>query len=113
MSRPSVRCLDDELSEYVADRLPERRAAAWDHHLVACELCRHAADQERRLRVALAGAPSMPGDLRTTLLALGRDLEVPARTAAGPEPLPLLAPGAPPCHRSALRATVVAAAAAG
>jgi hypothetical protein len=59
----------------------------------------------------------MPGDLRSTLLALGTAMaaEAPARTVpvAGPQPLALLAPSAPPCHRSPLRATVAAAAAGG
>ncbi|QKE83959.1 hypothetical protein [Arthrobacter sp. NEB 688] len=113
-SRAGVQCLGDELSEYAAGRLGASREHAWDQHLVACEVCRHAVGQERRLRAALAGAPSMPGDLRVTLLALGRDLQPPAPPVlAGPDPLRLLAPTAPPCHRSALRATVVAAAAAG
>ncbi|MBM6400829.1 anti-sigma factor family protein [Phycicoccus sonneratiae] len=111
-ARPAVHCLDDELSEYAAGRLNAARQGAWEHHLVACELCRQAVHQERRLREALAGAPSMPGDLRVTLLALGRG-PVPAPRPAGPGPLPLLAPTDPPCHRSALRATVVAAAAGG
>ncbi len=112
-ARPTVRCLDDELSEYAAGRLDGARRSAWEHHLVACELCCGAVRQERRLREALAGAPSMPGDLRVTLLALGRDVAAVPRPVGGPEPLPLLAPSDPPCHRSALRATVVAAAAAG
>ncbi len=54
-ARAAVRCLDDELSEYVAERLPDPRRTAWEHHLVACGTCRHAVDQERRLRRALAG----------------------------------------------------------
>ncbi|QIM20173.1 hypothetical protein G7075_01795 [Phycicoccus sp. HDW14] len=108
-----VQCLDDELSEYAAGRLGDERRDAWEHHLVACELCRHAVGQERRLREALAGAPSMPGDLRVTLLALGRGIAAEPRPAGGPGPLALLAPNDPPCHRSALRATVVAAAAGG
>ncbi len=112
-ARPTVRCLDDELSEYAAGRLGGARRSAWEHHLVACELCCGAVRQERRLHQALAGAPSMPGDLRLTLLALGRDAPPVPRPVGGPEPLPLLAPSDPPCHRSALRATVVAAAAAG
>ncbi len=111
-----VRCLGDELPEYAAGRLSVDRQWAWDRHLVACQVCAHAVAQERRLRSVLAGAPSMPGDLRSSLLALGRDLA--SRTGdpaavAHPSPLALLAPSAPPCHRSALRATVVAAAAAG
>jgi anti-sigma factor RsiW len=112
-ARATVHCLDDELSEYAAGRLGAARQDAWEHHLVVCELCRHAVGQERRLRAALAGAPSMPGDLRVTLLALGRGLADEPRPATGPGPLTLLAPSDPPCHRSALRATVVAAAAGG
>ncbi len=112
-----VRCLGDELPEYAAGRLPLERQWAWDRHLVACQVCGHAVAQERRLRSALAGAPSMPGDLRSTLLALGSSLgdEAAPRPAATtqPRPLALLAPSAPPCHRSPLRATIVAAAAAG
>lgn len=111
--RRPVRCLDDELSEYASGRLDDARALDWDRHLVACELCRRAVDAERRLRAALAGGPSMPGDLRTTLMAMGRDLDPAPRPVQGRDPLPLLAPGHPPCHRSPLRATVVAAAAAG
>jgi anti-sigma factor RsiW len=111
-----VQCQGDELTEYAAGRLPVDRQWAWDRHLVACQACAHDVAQERRLRSALAGAPSMPGDLRSSLLALGAALA----TDLGPRPVPtghdqlaLLHPSAPPCHRSALRATVVAAAAAG
>lgn len=111
--RRPVRCCDVELSEYAAGRLGEPRTRDWDLHLVACETCRRTVAEERRLREALAGGPSMPGDLRSTLLAMGRDLTSPPVPAAAHEPLPLLAPDAPPCHRSPLRATVVAAAAAG
>lgn len=111
-----VRCLDDELGEYVAGTLGAEREWAWDRHLVACRLCAHAVAEERRIRAALAGAPSMPGDLRSSLLALGRTLAteaVPTAPVGAPDPLRLLRPDAPACHRSPLRATVVAAAAAG
>ena len=112
---PGVRCLDDELFDYAAGRLSAPRVAVWQRHLAVCDLCSAGLDRERRLRVALAGAPSMPGDLRSTLVAMGRSLEQPATAnrARLAEPLALLAPGAPPCHRSPLRATVVAAAAVG
>ncbi len=110
---PGVRCLDDELSEYAAGRLPAPRMQAWDRHLAVCDLCAVGLDRERRLRTALACGPSMPGDLRESLMALGRGLGPPPPASAGPRPLALLAPTAPPCHRSPLRATVVAAAAAG
>jgi anti-sigma factor RsiW len=111
-----VECQGDELTEYAAGRLPLDRQWAWDRHLVACQLCAQDVAQERRLRSALAGAPSMPGDLRSSLLALGNALAAdlgPRPLPTGHDPLRLLAPSAPPCHRSALRATVVAAAAAG
>jgi anti-sigma factor RsiW len=111
-----VQCRGEELTEYAAGRLPLDRQWAWDRHLVACQLCAQDVAQERRLRSALAGAPSMPGDQRSSQLALGAALA----TDLGPRPVPsghqqlaLLHPSAPPCHRSALRATVVAAAAAG
>ncbi|MGG5261024.1 hypothetical protein, partial [Phycicoccus avicenniae] len=112
-ARAGVQCLGDELSEYAAGRLGASREHAWDRHLVACEVCRHAVGQEQRLRAALAGAPSMPGDLRLSLLALGRQLEPTPLTVGGREPLPMLAPNDPPCHRSALRATVVGGAGGG
>jgi hypothetical protein len=111
-----VQCQGEELTEYAAGRLALDRQWAWDRHLVACQVCAHEVAQERRLRSALTGAPSMPGDLRSSLLALGAALA----TDLGPRPVPtghdqlaLLNPSAPPCHRSALRATVIAAAAAG
>jgi anti-sigma factor RsiW len=108
-----LRCLDDELLEYAAGRLPESRVAVWQRHLAVCDLCTVGLERERRLQAALAGAPSMPGDLRTALMAMGRSLDQQAPRPRGPEPLALLAPGAPPCHRSPLRATAVAAAAVG
>jgi hypothetical protein len=58
----------------------------------------------------------MPGDLRSSLLALGAAVATdlgPHPVRVGHDQLALLHPSAPPCHRSALRATVVAAAAAG
>jgi hypothetical protein len=111
---PAVRCLDDELSEYAAGRLPAPRVRVWERHLAVCDLCAVGLRRERRLRAVLAGGPSMPGDLREALIAMGRGLGAPSVPGgAGPEPLALLTPTAPPCHRSPLRATVVAAAAAG
>ncbi|MGL4174986.1 MAG: hypothetical protein ACRCSN_02835 [Dermatophilaceae bacterium] len=111
-----VSCLGDELGEYVAGTLSPDREWAWARHLVACRLCSQAVGEERQLRSALAGTPSMPGELQASLLALGRTLaaEPPMRAAtAGRDPLRLLAPSAPPCRRSPVRATIVAAAAAG
>ena len=79
-----VQCQGEELTEYAAGRLPLDRQWAWDRHLVACQACAHEVAQERRLRSALAGAPSMPGDLRSSLLALGAALA----TDLGPRPVP-------------------------
>ncbi len=112
-----VRCLDDELGDYASGRLDPSRRRPWDHHLVSCGTCARAVAEERRLQAAFAGAPSMPGDLRASLLALGGGVSVtPAPTGQQGrrvDPLTVLSPGARPCHRSALRATVIAAAAAG
>lgn len=128
-----VRCLDDDLGEYAAGRLESGRARRWDLHLVTCRLCAHAVADERRLQAAFAGAPSMPGDLRASLLAVaggaalvggparrggsvlagGSGTEQDPRPVGRRDPLTVLSPSAPPCHRSALRATVIAAAAAG
>ncbi len=112
-----VRCLDEELGDYAAGRLDAARRRPWERHLVSCGTCAHAVAEERRLQAAFAGAPSMPGDLRASLLALGGGGPL-APAASGQaarrvDPLMVLSPGARPCHRSALRATVIAAAAAG
>jgi len=112
-----VRCLDEELGDYAAGRLDAARRRPWERHLVSCGTCAHAVAEERRLQAAFAGAPSMPGDLRASLLALGGGGSI-APAASGQaarrvDPLMVLSPGARPCHRSALRATVIAAAAAG
>ncbi|MGL5866395.1 MAG: hypothetical protein ACRCYX_11095 [Dermatophilaceae bacterium] len=111
-----VACGGDELGEYVAGTLPVDREWLWARHLVACQLCAQAAAEERKMRSALAGAPLIPGELQASLLALGRSLaaESPARAGGvDQDPLRLLAPSAPPCYRSPLRATMLAAAAAG
>ncbi|MGL5817215.1 MAG: hypothetical protein ACRCYR_06610 [Phycicoccus sp.] len=111
-----VSCLGDELGEYVAQTLPAEREWVWARHLIACRLCAQAVAEERQMRSAMAGAPSMPGELQASLLALGRTLAAESPTCAAVpvrDPLRLLSPSAPACHRSPLRATVVAAAAAG
>ena len=122
MTQPrGVRCLDEDLGDYAAGQLEPVRRRRWDLHLVTCRGCARAVEDERRLQAAFAGAPSMPGDLRAALLALagGPALSGIAEGVQDPppvrrrEPLLVLSPGAPPCHRSALRATVIAAVAAG
>ena len=79
-----VQCQGEELTEYAAGRLPVDRQWAWDRHLVACQICAHDVAQERRLRSALAGAPSMPG----------RPALEPARARGHPRHRPRPAPGA-------------------
>ncbi|MEO7422350.1 MAG: hypothetical protein ABIU87_08140 [Ornithinibacter sp.] len=116
-----VRCLDEDLGDYAGGRLEPVRRRRWDLHLVTCRGCARAVEDERRLQAAFAGAPSMPGDLRAALLALAGGHAFRDAAEGDPEPPPVrrrdpllvLSPGAPPCHRSALRATVIAAAAAG
>lgn len=120
--RGEVRCQGAELGEYAAGRLPADRARAWEHHLISCRVCDRALADERALLAALAGAPSMPGGLHGALLALAATVEAPPvpkapesvlRLTGGGSTLTLVAPSAPATHRSALRCTVVAAAAAG
>ena len=115
-----VRCLGDELTEYAAGRLPLDRASGRGTATSSpAGSAPTPSTQERRLRSALAGAPSMPGDLRSIAPRARqqpRHRRRPRRPVPVPahhRPLALLAPSAPACHRSALRATVVAAAAAG
>ncbi|GEM_PF-966206 len=76
--RPGPGHLTDELSEYAAGRLPDVRALHWDRHLVACETCRASVSVERRLQAVMTAGPSMPSSLRTTLIAMGADLSLPA-----------------------------------
>lgn len=118
-ARPApVGCPDEDLPDYVADRLGDAERRRFERHLVACAACRDAVLGERRLRARLAsGAPSLPSGLHSHLLALGGPRErgapaLPVAWGAGPS-LAVLAPTSPPCHRSALRSAVVAAAAAG
>ncbi len=134
-SRP--RCLGERVADYVAGTLPEHERRRWDRHLVSCGYCRHEVEVERRVRTTLRGSdPALPGDLRAMLLAVAgagaapegpRPVDAPmaappaARTSRPARPswprrlaaLPVLPPEAPACHRSALRAAVLAGLAAG
>ncbi len=69
-----------QVNAYVDRRLDAAALRAFDQHLVVCLVCRHAADEERRLLDSLRSAPT-PGfssDLQSMLLAL-------AETGGGPE----------------------------
>jgi hypothetical protein len=104
----------------------------YDKHLVCCTMCRHAADQERRIVAALRSDTGVPMSLRSSLIGLatmpppmeqpiqssGPRIPVPPlgfRMPSGPshEPVPTVRPTAPPLHRSPMRAAVVASIAAG
>lgn len=124
---------------YVDRALPPAVLHVYDRHLVACMVCRSAADQERRIVSALrADAGDLPGSLRSSLMSLASAPAVatpgptPVPTpgpriplgplawggrgvaAAGvPEPLSTVPPTAPALHRSPMRAAVIASLAAG
>ena len=124
------RCLGADLTAY-ADRTLEAAALLrWDRHVVACACCRAAVEDERRVLAALRApsGPSVPGDLRGMLLAMGAGL--PTASGAPAEaslrtsgrhvvppvpvaPVRVVDRGTPALHRSARRATVFAGLAAG
>ena len=118
LSRPN-RCRLDELPDYVSGQLSAQRTLEWDRHLIACVGCQHAVAGERRLQSLLsAGCPSMSGSLHAQLVALASSMPAPA--AAGLHdhsraysPLEMVAPSAPPAHRSPLKSAALATAAAG
>lgn len=117
---------------YVDRALPVTALRVFDQHLVACEVCRAAAEQERRIVAALRADTGVPQSLRSSLMSLAVDQydapdvpQAPARVRmhlpASPfrdvqpvtrEPVPTVAPNAPALHRSPVRAAVVASLAA-
>lgn len=105
------------VSAYVDRRLPPPLQQACDRHLVACAVCREAADAERRLLGSLRGAamPGPPGDLQTSLLQLAARAraEEPERPQVAPTPLVVVPLHAPALHRSPVRAALLAGLAAG
>ena len=91
-----TRHLGLQVNAYVDRRLDATALRAFDQHLVVCLVCRHAADEERRLLASLRSGPT-PGfsaDLHSMLLALavptsgdsGSLLSDPAPTAEQPAP---------------------------
>ena len=121
---------------YVDRALPPAVLHLYDRHLVACMVCRSAADQERRIVAALrADARDLPGSLRSSLMSLASAPVVAAQPtpptsgpriplgplarggrgvvpAEAPEPLSTVPPTAPALHRSPMRAAVIASLAA-
>jgi hypothetical protein len=132
-----------QVSAYVDRRLDAQTLHAFDQHLAVCLVCRHAADEERRILTSLRSAPT-PGfspTLQSMLLALAQP-EACVSAAHGPSPLehapargtrhrtavppipeapdtvrqlrvPTVPPAAPALHRSPRRAAMVAGLAAG
>ena len=122
---------------YVDRALPPAVLHLYDRHLVACMVCRSAADQERRIVSSLrADACDLPGSLRSSLMSLATAPAVSAPApipthgpriplgplarggrgivpAGAPEPLSTVPPTAPALHRSPMRAAVIASLAAG
>lgn len=98
------RHLGDLVSAYVDRRLPAAELLAGDRHVLVCERCRHAVEQERRVLASLRAArePGMSAGLQALLLEL-------ASSSAESEPLGSRAPlgagaslgGAPPLGASA------------
>ena len=127
--------LRGQVRAYVDRSLPPALLHLYDRHLVCCTMCRHAADQERRIVAALRSDTGVPMSLRSSLIGLAASpppMEEPVRSS-GPripvpplgvlgsrmpsapshEPVPTVRPTAPPLHRSPMRAAVVASIAAG
>jgi len=122
---------------YVDRALPPAVLHLYDRHLVACMVCRSAADQERRIVSALrTDARDLPGSLRSSLMSLASAPAVAAAAptpasgpriplgplarggrgvvpAGAPQPLSTVPPTAPALHRSPMRAAMIASLAAG
>ncbi len=124
--------LRGQVRAYVDRSLPPALLHLYDKHLVCCTMCRHAADQERRIVAALRSDTGVPMSLRSSLIGLaatpppleqpiassGTRVPVPALgfrmpSGASHERVPTVRPTAPPLHRSPMRAAVVASIAAG
>lgn len=128
-----ARCLGERVTAYADRAMDPASLLHWDRHLVTCEVCRAAVDEERRVLSSLRadpGATPMPTDLRSLLLAMAaeqcpstperasRDRRTvpPVPRPVAPmsfSPVPVVHRAAPALHRSARRATVFAGLAAG
>jgi len=109
--RPHGSHLGSLVSAYVDRDLPAGVLLACDQHLGVCGSCRAVAEQERRLMESMrrALAPNPSSSLQSALLGLA---DHPTPTTCRPH-LPVVQPGAPPLHRSPVRAAVLAGLAAG
>jgi anti-sigma factor RsiW len=101
------------LSAYVDRRLDPGALREIDRHLVACQVCCHAVDQERRLLSSLrfGSTPRVSEGLQASLMSLGAS-PAPALPAsdrpARMEPVPTVSPSRPGLHRSPRRAAGLA-----
>lgn len=80
-----TRHLGLQVSAYVDRRLDAQQLHTFDQHLAVCLVCRHAADEERRLLTSLRSGPT-PGfsaDLQSTLLAMAQPRSVSAPSPDG------------------------------
>ncbi|MGB8384874.1 MAG: zf-HC2 domain-containing protein, partial [Dermatophilaceae bacterium] len=107
-----TRHLGARLSDYVDRRLDAATLAELDRHVVACQVCRASADQERQLLAALRASPgpAVSTSLQELLLGLATGATGrPDRAAMVPEVprapqslpglrLPVVAPAAPALH---------------
>lgn len=116
-----TRHLGPQLSDYVDRRLDGPTLMEFDRHVVACQVCRTAADKERMLLASMRSAPAaqVSAGLHQLLLGLGGngsaqppEGSVP-QVPVAPSPLqamrlPVVPPATPALHRSPLRATLLA-----
>jgi len=109
--RPHGSHLGSLVSAYVDRDLPAGVLLACDQHLGVCGSCRAVAEEERRLMESMRRAltPNPSSSLQSALLGLA---DHPTPTTCRPH-LPVVQPGAPPLHRSPVRAAVLAGLAAG
>ena len=133
--------LRGQVRAYVDRALPPALMHVYDRHLVWCRVCQSAADQERRIVLALRSDTDIPSSLRSSLMGLAIStpplvtVDLPKQnrptldSAAPPvpvpssgsrefsyplhDPVPTVHPTAPALHRSPVRAAVVASIAAG
>lgn len=112
------RHVGSQLSAYVDRCLDPTALREIDRHLVACQVCRHEVDQERRLLASLrhGSTPGLSASLQASLLSLagGHEL-VPGPVPMMPRvaPVPTVSPTRPALHRSPRRAAGLAGFAAG
>ena len=105
-----------QLSAYVDRRLDAGLLRAYDQHLVACQVCRHAADQERRLLSSLryGATPGLSEGLQSALLGMAasqlpeRGTPIPVAPRARQAPVPTVSLTMPGLHRSPRRAAMLA-----